>query len=99
MTKSQRGSDNTSCSKTSVITSVNSDLVIHITCEGLNRCHLVDSATPEPSTAAIGGIYVPWKSLLTHLMPAEMTYQKLNRKTLLIAVWVSLLLFTLFTAG
>ena len=32
-------------------------------------------------------------------MPAEMTYQKLNRKTLLIAVWVSLLLFTLFTAG
>lgn len=99
MTKLQRGSDNTSCSKTSVITSVNSDLVIHITLGGLNRCHLVDSATPEPSTAAIGGIYVPWKSLLTHLMPAEMTYQKLNRKTLLIAVWVSLLLFTLFTAG
>ena len=32
-------------------------------------------------------------------MPAEMTYQKPNRKTLLIAVWVSLLLFTLFTAG
>ena len=99
MTKLQRGSDNTSYSKTSVITSVNSDLVIHITFGGLNRYHLVDSATSEPSTAAIGGIYVPWKSLLTHLMPAEMTYQKLNRKTLLIAVWVSLLLFTLFTAG
>ena len=28
-----------------------------------------------------------------------MTYQKLKRKTLLIAVWASLLLFTLFTAG
>ena len=59
MIKLQRGSDNTSCSKTSVITSVNSELVIHITFGGLNRCHLVDSATPEPSTAAIGGIYVP----------------------------------------
>ena len=56
MTKIQRGSDNTSCSNTSVITWVNSELVSHITFGGLNRCHLVDSATPEPSAAAIGGI-------------------------------------------
>ena len=32
-------------------------------------------------------------------MQAGMTYQKFKRKTLLIAVWASLLLFTLFTAG
>ena len=56
MTKLQKGLDNTSYSKTSVITSVNSDLVIQITFGGLNRCHLVDSATPEPSAAAIYGI-------------------------------------------
>ena len=56
MTKLKLGSDNTSCSATSVITSVNSELVIHNTFGGLNRCHLVDSATPEPSAAAIYGI-------------------------------------------
>ena len=99
MTKTQRGSDNTSSSKTRVIASVNSELVIHITFGGLDLCQFVDSATPEPSAAAICGIRIPWKSLLTHLMPAEMTYQKTARKTMLIAVWVSLLLFTLFTAG
>ena len=32
-------------------------------------------------------------------MPIDRTDQKLNRKTLLIAVWASLLLFTLFKAG
>ena len=55
MTKTQRGSDNTSCSKTRVIAWVNSELVIHITFGGLNR-HIVDTATPEPFAAAIGGI-------------------------------------------
>ena len=56
MTKTQRVSDNNSCSKTRVIIWVNSELVIHITFGGLDRCHIVDSATPEPSAAAIGGI-------------------------------------------
>ncbi len=58
MTKTQRGSDNTSCSKTRVIAWVNSELVIHITFGGLDRCHFIDSATPEPSEAASDGIQV-----------------------------------------
>ena len=58
MGKTQRGSYNTSCSKTSVIAWVNSELVIHITFGGLDRCHFVDNATPEPSEAAIDGMYI-----------------------------------------
>ncbi len=56
MTKTQEESDKTSCSKTRVIVWVNSELVIHIAFGGLDRCHIVESATPEPSAAEIDGM-------------------------------------------
>ena len=72
MSKTQRGSNNTSCSKTSVKAWVNTELAINITFGGLNQCHNVDSATPEPSAAAIGGRqHSSWK--LHHHLQCQWT--------------------------
>ena len=60
---------------------------------------VVLTSTTEHYVVAIGDI----KPLLRLLLPPPMTVhrtdQKLNRKTLLIVVWASLLLFTLFSGS
>ena len=56
----------------------------------------VGTSLPEPYIVAIGG-RPPLPRASHPPMTVERTDQKLNRKTLLIVVWASLLLFTLFS--
>ena len=58
----------------------------------------VGTSLPEPYVVAIGG--KPPLPVVPHPpMTLDRTGQKLNRKTLLIVVWASLLLFTLFSGS
>ena len=58
----------------------------------------VGTSLPEPYVVAIGG-RPPLPKASHPPMTVERTDQKLNRKTLLIVVWASLLLFTLFSGS